>query len=139
MELAELKNFEDLPAIVMADIQNSCFAQTINSFFCLLTQHVSDRVGQDKLNLFDFFEENEIYIYELYQNYQALDSCLESIELGMNFILAYSERNYMQPNFVPFDKYAAYHCDVIYHKISTIYDDFFKLINAVYNLELRNN
>lgn len=71
MELAELKNFEDLPAIDMADIQNSCFAQTINSFFGLLTQHVSDRVGQDKLNLFDFFEENERYIYELYQNYQA--------------------------------------------------------------------
>ena len=33
MELAELKNFEDLPAIDMAAIQNSCFAQTINPFF----------------------------------------------------------------------------------------------------------
>ena len=139
MELAELKNFEDLPAIDMADIQNSCFAQTINSFFGLLTQHVSDRVGQDKLNLFDFFEENERYIYELYQNYQALVSCLESIELGMNFISAYNEKDYMQPNFVPFDKYAVYHCDVIYHKISTIHDVFLKLINAIYNLGLRND
>ena len=139
MKLAELKNFEDLPAIDMADIQNSCFAQTINSFFCLLTQHVSDRVGQDKLNLFDFFEENERYIYELYQNYQALVSCLESIELGMNFISAYNEKDYMQPNFVPFDKYAVYHCDVIYHKISTIHDVFLKLINAVYNLGLQND
>ena len=139
MELAELKNFEDLPAIDMADIQNSCFAQTINSFFGLLTQHVSDRVGQDKLNLFDFFEENERYIYELYQKYQALESSLESIELGMNFISAYNEKDYMQPNFVPFDKYAVYHCDVIYHKISTIHDVFLKLINAVYNLGLRND
>lgn len=28
-----IENFEDLPAIDMAAIQNSCFAQTINSFF----------------------------------------------------------------------------------------------------------
>ena len=139
MELAKLKNFKDLPAIDTADIQNSCFAQTINTFFCLLTQHVSNRVGQDRLNLFDFFEENEKYIYDLYQNYQALDSCLESIELGMKFISAYSEMDYMQPCFVPFDKYAAYHCDVIYHKISTIHDVFLKLINAVYNLGLQND
>ena len=49
MELAELKNFKDLPAIDIADIHNSCFAQTINTFFGLLTQHVSNRVGQDRL------------------------------------------------------------------------------------------
>ena len=35
MELAELKNFKDLPAIDIADIHNSCFAQTINTFFGL--------------------------------------------------------------------------------------------------------
>lgn len=139
MELEKLKDLEDLPAIDMADIQNSCFAQTINSFLGLLTQHVSDRVGQDKLNVFDFFDVNESYIYELYLNYQALEFCLESIDLGMKFISDYSKRDYIRPDFVPFDKYAVYHCDVIYHKISTIHDVLLKLINAVYNLGLQNN
>ncbi len=139
MELAELKDIKDLPAIDMADIQNSCFAQTVNSFFGFLTKYVSNKIGEDKLNPFDYFDVNERYIYELYLNYQALEFCLESIDLGMKFISDYSNGDYIQPDFVPFDKYAVYHCDVIYHKISTTHDVLLKLINAVYNLELQNN
>ena len=75
----------------------------------------------------------------MYLNYQALEFCLESIDLGMKFISDYSKRDYMRPDFVPFDKYVVYHCDVIYHKISTIHYVLLKLINAVYNLGLQND
>ena len=79
MELAKLKNFKDLPAIDIADIQNSCFAQTINTFFGLLTQHVSNRVGQDRLNLFDFFEKNERYCTSSSAYTQRMQSTWRSV------------------------------------------------------------
>lgn len=77
-------------------------------------------------------------ILELFNLYTSIDKCLKSIEIAKKSILHYCYHDYIRNDAVAFDDFCSYHLDVVYHKVSTLKDLYFKIINTIYSLGLTN-
>lgn len=138
MKLQILKNINELPQIKLEDVENNCFSTSLGMAIGAIIQQVEEREGRGKENIFDYFNTEERYIYEIFMLHRSLISCLETIDMAIGFISSYSKKDYMKKSYIPFDKYSLYHYDVICHKVSTIKDLYYKIINLVYELKLKN-
>lgn len=87
-------------------------------------------------NMMQFFTEKDMVVDEIYWNYRAVINCLKSIYNSIFFIKNYDKRDYMQDEYIAFDEFCLYHYDVICHKIATIKDLYFKLVDKLYDLKL---
>ncbi len=90
----------------------------------------------DDGDFFKYFNANESYINDIYMMCRSIEACLKSINNAIIFISQYKVLNYTEKDFIPFDEFCLYHYDVVCHKISTLKDLYFKIINKVYKLEL---
>lgn len=136
MELMKLNSFEELPNIEITDVEKTNFSTYANTCLSLLLSDAEKRSDTIECNLYNFLNENETYINKIIQFYRSLTTCLEMINLAVNFVSFYNKNDYTSEKSIPFDKFALYHYDVICHKVSTIKDLYFKIINGVYNLNL---
>lgn len=98
-------------------------------------QYVSD-AHKGEANFFKYFKTNETYVNDIYMLYRSVESCLDSINYAIRFVSCYGAKDYMRKEFVPFDKFCLYHFDVICHKVSTMKDLYFKIIDKVYRIGL---
>lgn len=137
IELQELKSYDDLPSISLDDVQENPFTEYLNLCFGLILDDIAKRTGKET-ELFDNMSTNEEYVIKEHEIQESLFSSLESIDYAIHFIESYGEKDYLKSDFIPFDKFAAYHYDVICHKVSTVKDLFFKLTNHTYNLGFGN-
>lgn len=133
----ELKSYNELPDISLDDVQKNPFTEYLNLCFGLILGNIAKRTGKDT-ELYDNMTNNERYVIKVHDIQDSLFSSLESIDYAMRFINSYGEQDYLKSDFIPFEKFAAYHYDVVCHKVSTVKDLFFKLTNQTYNLELGN-
>lgn len=136
MELKKLNSFEELPNIEIADVENTNFSTYANACLSLLLSNAEKRSNTIECNLYNFLNKNETYINKIIQFYRSLITCLEMINLAVNFVVFYNKNDYISKRNIPFNKFALYHFDVICHKVSTIKDLYFKIINGIYNLNL---
>ena len=137
IELQELKSYDDLPSISLDDVQGNPFTEYLNLCFGLILDDIAKRTGKET-ELFNNMSTNEEYVIKEHEIQESLFSSLESIDYAIHFIESYGEKDYLKSDFIPFEKFAAYHYDVVCHKVSTVKDLFFKLTNHTYNLELGN-
>lgn len=135
IELKELKTYEELPHISLDDVMDNPFSKYLDLCFMLILDHIAKRTGREDA-LFDNMSKDEEYVKKEHDIQDAIRSSLESIDYAIRFINSYGDNDYLKSDFIPFDKFAAYHYDVICHKVSTVKDLFFKLTNQTYNLGL---
>lgn len=137
IELQELKSYSELPDISLDDVRKNPFTEYINLCSGLILDDIAKKTGKET-ELFDNLSVDEEYVIKGRDIQDSLFSSLESIDYAIHFIESYGEKDYQKSDFIPFEKFAAYHYDVICHKVSTVKDLFFKLTNQTYNLELGN-
>lgn len=135
IEIKELKSYSELPNISLDDVLENLFTVYINRCFGLILKNIAKRTGKET-ELYDNMTNNEEYVKNSHDIQEAIISSLESIDYAIRFIGEYGENDYLKNDFIPFDKFAAYHYDVICHKVSTLKDLYFKLTNQIYNLGL---
>lgn len=86
----------------LSDVENNYFAFFLNISFSEIIIEVSQREGEDVQHIFNCFNVQEKYICNLFQVYQSLMSCLETIELAIGQISSYGKKDYMKKNYIPF-------------------------------------
>lgn len=137
LKIKELTSPKDLPIITLEDIQNNCFSKYLNTCFGIILDDIIKRTGK-VTDIYNNMSTNENFVKTEYDIQNSLFSSLEKIDYAMRFIESYEKKDYLKSDFIPFDKYAAYHYDVICHKVSTAKDLFLKITNQTYNLGLGN-
>lgn len=117
------------------DVEENPFYEKLSLCVGTIYQNVSEaHKGED--NFFKYFDTSETYANDIYMLYRSVESCLDSINYAISFISRYGTKDYMRKDFVPFDKFCLYHFDVICHKVSTLKDLYFKIVNKVYKIGL---
>ena len=81
--------------------------------------------------------ECENRLINIFHYYVAIDNCITSIEQAMVFIRDYDLNKYRGKINFQINDICRYHYDVVCHKIFTINDLYFKLINELYDLKLK--
>ena len=137
IELKELKSNEELPNISLSDVMENPFSEYLNLCFALILDAIAKRTGRQD-TLFDDMSKDEEYVKKEHDIQNSIQSSLECIDYAIRFINSYGENDYLRSDYISFDKFSAYHYDVICHKVSTVKDLFFKLTNQTYNLGLGN-
>lgn len=137
IELKELHSYSELPNISLDDVLKNCFTGYLNLCFGLMLADIKERTGKET-ELYDNMTSDEEYVKNEYYIQKSIISSLENIDYAIRFIEAYGEEDYLRKDFIPFEKFSAYHYDVVCHKVSTIKDLYFKLTNQTYNLGLGN-
>ena len=94
MELMKLNSFEELPNIEITDVENTNFSTYANTCLSLLLSDAERRSDTIECNLYSFLNENETYINKIIQFYRSLTTCLEMINLAVNFVSFYNKNNY---------------------------------------------
>lgn len=137
IELQEMKSYSKLPNISLDDVMENPFTEYLNLCFGLILDNIAKRTGKET-ELYDHMTFDEEYVVKVQDIQNSLFSSLKSIDYAMRFIDSYGKEDYIKSDFIPFEEFAAYHYDVVCHKVSTAKDLFFKLTNYTYNLELGN-
>lgn len=135
IEIKKLESYNELPNISLDDVQKNPFTEYLNLCFGLILDDIEKKTGK-KTELYDNISINEDYVKKNHDIQEAIISSLESIDYAIHFIGEYDENEYLKSDYIPFDKFAEYHYDVICHKVSTMKDLFLKLTNQTYNLGL---
>lgn len=121
------------------DVENNCFTAKLGVLMGAVFEQVGNREGKGSKFSVDKFTEEELFFRNMYELHMALFDCLKVIDTAIDFISMYNKKYYMRKKCIPFDKFALYHFDVFCHKVSTIKDLYFKIINIVYELNLNKN
>lgn len=102
------------------------------------TQEESMKKTGNIENMMKFLTNEEKIVDELYWLYRPILNCLKTIDDAIYFITNYNKRDFLRNKYIPFDEFCLYHYDVICHKVATLKDLYFKLINKLYGLNLKS-
>ena len=121
--------------ISIDDVKNNPFYNKLE--FCIgpIYQEISD-IHKGEENIFKYLKPNEAYLNDIFMMCRSIETCLDSINYAINFISHYGYKDYCRKEFIPFDRFCLYHYDVICHKVSTLKDLYFKIINKIYRIGL---
>lgn len=136
MALKELANDGNLPSIDLEVIENLCVVNILKLCYGLID--MPESILQNG-KMLEYFNKEELYVYELYEMVLAANNCLEAINYACKFVSEYQEQDYLKNETIPFDKFCLYHYDVICHKISTLKDLYLKIVNHIYELNINKN
>ncbi len=119
-------------------IPNLTYGEAINdelSFVCrlMLCSIIRKRLHDEQtINI------EERYIIDAYDIIHNIHNCLETIDNAILFIKEGWDSEFGVKHRINEDTYLLYHYDIICHKIYTVRDLYFKLINHIYELGLKN-
>ena len=132
-ELDEQKKIVELPIKIPLITEDDLFHNELVGYALYLAAGIFLESKNKK------YTTEELYILRFYQIIHKIHSCYKSINQACNFIKC-------RPTVKELDKneemtvidYYNYHYDVIIHKLTTIKDLSFKLINKVFGLKLKD-
>lgn len=124
-----------LKQISIEEVEDNLFFKKLILVMERVYQSIGD-INKNDYSLLEHMSPNEAYINDIFMMCRSLESCLKAIDYATLFISRYGTKDYKQKTFVPFDEFCLYHYDVICHKVATLKDLYFKLINKVYRLNL---
>lgn len=121
--------------ISIDEVENNPFYNKL--VFCIgaIYQDISD-VHKGEEDIFKYLKPNEAYINDIFMMCRSMETCLDSINYAIDFISHYGSKDYCRKDFIPFDRFCLYHYDIICHKVSTLKDLYFKIVNKIYRLGL---
>lgn len=125
----------------MAFVEETTFSKMLVHCVAKMQQRIQEeckKVNGNYENMMSFLTNEEKKVDELYWLYRPILNCLKSIDDSIFFISNYNKRDYLRKEFVPFDEFCLYHYDVVCHKIATLKDLYFKLVDKLYCLNLKS-
>lgn len=127
------------PNITLNDVLKNRLSATCNAIAYEIMKDVTKRDGYNiKKNNSHLLFENEKYIMDLFDLLSNTMDCLSSIDNACIFMTHFYEKNHFEKHQISFIDYNLYHYDVLCYKISTLKDLYFKLVNFLYNLNLKD-
>jgi len=126
------------PKIAIDDIAKNDFSIICTYLASGIILEAEKRKGYDiNKNNYHLFSDKEKFILDSFYILSNINDCLSSIEYACMFMKRFYGKDYYKNHQINIVNYSLYHYDVFCYKISTLKDLYFKLVNHLYSLNLK--
>lgn len=126
-----------LPEITINQVLSNPFSRICSFLIESISNDISKREGYDiNQNNNHLLSKDENLIQEIISIQSNLIDCMTSIDNSYLFMKRFYGKAYFEKQGIDISSYSIYHSDMLYYKIATIKDLYFKMVNSLCELNL---